>query len=477
MAKQKPQATLEQQIELFRDLLDKQRLVTQVTKRQSGTNSDVIDMLVHRQNLAELTRKLKTIHSADISDMLEAFPMGDRLQLWNIVKNEHGGEILLEVSDEVRSTLIKNTSETELLQILAPLGADDLSYIADDIPPDVLQQRQSALSAVERQWLHSSFDYREDEAGFWMSNEYVSITDKSKIADIEKQLRRVKTLPSHNNRIFITNNHGLLLGSISIHDVLLNEPETLVSEIMATDEPSFLATDDAIDVANAFERYDLVSAPVVNNRGKLIGRLTVDTIMDIIRDANNKEMLTMAGLKNDEDLFSPMTKSARNRIFWLIINLFTAFVASRIIGLFEPVMSHLIALAALMPVVASICGNTGNQTTALIIRGLAQGQVTKHNTWYLVRKELGIGFINGIALGLLVGIISFLFYQNIDLSLVMALAMLITMEIAALIGLSTPMMLHTLGKDPALGSSVILTATTDSVSFFIFLGLASLWLT
>jgi magnesium transporter len=256
----------------------------------------------------------------------------------------------------------------------------------------------------------------------------------------------------------------------------MSDPDKKANEIMVRDLVKFSPDDDASDASKAFERYDLVSAPVINQRGKIIGRLTVDDVMDYIREESSEDMLTMAGLRGEEDIFAPILSSARNRFTWLIINLFSAFIASRVIGLFENTIEQLVALAALMPIVASVGGNTGNQTTALIIRSLSQGQITAHNTWHLIRKELGIGAVNGLVLGLLVGLFALGLYQNYYLASVIAAAMLLELIFASFVGLSVPMLLKKFNKDPALGSSVILTACTDSVGFLIFLGLASVFL-
>ena len=245
---------------------------------------------------------------------------------------------------------------------------------------------------------------------------------------------------------------------------------------MAKEVVKFTPDDNASDASKAFERYDLISAPVINNRGKLIGRLTVDIVMDYIRDESVEDVLNMAGVKGEEDLFSPLFDSAKNRGPWLMVNLFTAFIASRVIGLFEDTIVQLVALAALMPIVASIAGNTGNQTTALIIRALSQGQITSENTWLLIKKEISVSMINGLVFGSIVGVFALVLYQDISLSIVIASAMLTTLMIAAIVGLAVPIFLEKAGRDPALGSSVILTAATDSMGFFIFLGLATIFL-
>jgi magnesium transporter len=260
---------------------------------------------------------------------------------------------------------------------------------------------------------------------------------------------------------------------LPVTTILRHRPEMLVADIMATDVVRFGPEDSARDAAQAFERYDLVSAPVLNERGKLAGRLTVNVMMDYVRERSSDELLKLAGLSREEDLFASIWGGARNRWAWLGLNLVTAFIASRVIGAFESSITQLVALAALMPIVASVGGNTGNQTTALVIRAIAMGQATTQNVLRMVRKELGIGLVNGVLLGIVVALFALVFYQNVALGTVIALAMLLNLLLAAFVGLAVPITLDRLGRDPALGSSVLLTAATDSMGFLIFLGLAT----
>jgi len=309
-----------------------------------------------------------------------------------------------------------------------------------------------------------------------MSNEMVVVYETDTLKEAAKKLRSLEELPIHNDTLFVVDRRGILRGILSLQSLLLNEPKRPIHEIMETDIILFSPQDAAAEASQAFERYDLVSAPVINERGKLVGRLTVDVVMDYIRDEATEDVLNMAGITAEEDLFAPVLKSARNRALWLAINLVAAFFISRIIGLFEATITQLVSLAVLMPIVASLGGNSGNQTAALIIRGMTLGQINTQNTAYLIRKELGVSTLNGFILGTVVGIFSFVFYKSMALALVIAVAMLLTLIVAAMLGLAVPIFLHRIGRDPALGASVITTATVDSVGFFIFLGLASLFL-
>ncbi|MBN4053141.1 magnesium transporter [bacterium AH-315-L15] len=468
---------LKENIAMVSELLNKQKLVEAIVHRSESGNQELVESLVHRQHLVTLQERFKKMHTGDIAHILEALPIEDRIIIWHQIKDRRGGDVLLEVSDSVRDNLIASLSPEDLLVALNQMDGDDLAYIADNIPPEVLSLRQETLTTEDQAWLRRSMAYEEDTVGLLMSNEMVIVNENDTLDQAAQQLRSLRELPIHNDTLFVVDSRGLLKGILNLQDILLNDPITPVHQLMLRDIIKFSHHDDAGESSQAFERYDLVSAPVVNERGKLIGRITVDVVMDYIRDETTEDLLNMAGISGKEDLFAPILNSAKNRGFWLFLNLFAAFFITRIIGLFEATISQLVSLAVLMPIVANIGGNIGNQTAALIIRGITLGQINSENTLYLVRKEMGISALNGIVIGMVVGLFSFILYENLPLSLVIAVAMLLTLVVAALLGLSVPLLLEKLGKDPALGSSVITTATVDSVGFFIFLGLASLFLT
>jgi len=268
----------------------------------------------------------------------------------------------------------------------------------------------------------------------------------------------------------------VLKGVLPIKRLLVNDPEKQVSEVMASDPVSFHPDGDAYEAAQAFERYDLISSPVVDKNGKLIGRLTIDEMVDLIREESETEVLNMAGLREEEDIFASVWRSLRNRWSWLAVNLITAFIASRVIGLFEGSIEKLVALAALMPIVAGIGGNSGNQTITMIVRAMALDQVSTGNTSRLMRKELGVALVNGLVWGGVIGVVSYLLYHSWSLGVVMTAAMTLNLLLAAFMGVLIPMTLVRLGRDPAMGSSVMITAMTDSGGFFIFLGLATVFL-
>jgi magnesium transporter len=291
-----------------------------------------------------------------------------------------------------------------------------------------------------------------------------------------RYLRRLGELPDQLDKLFVVDQDDAIIGVLPLKRLLTTDPEASVAAVMVEDFVKFYPEDEAHEAAQAFERYDLVMAPVVDVGGRLIGRLTVDAVLDYVRESADSDMLSMAGLKEEEDLFSSVWHAAKNRWMWLAINLCTAFIASRVIGTFEGSIEKLAALAALMPIIAGIGGNSGNQTITLIIRGLALGHITQANARRLVVKELGVALFNGLLWGSVVGVFAWLLYDNPALGGVMALAMLLNLIVAALAGIFIPMTLERVKRDPAIGSSVMLTFVTDSMGFFIFLGLATLLL-
>jgi len=467
---------LTENITLVQDLLNKQKLIENLVHQNSSPKQDIVESLVHRQHLAKLDSKLRRLHTADIAYILEILPVDDRLRVWELLVAERGGDVLLEVSESVRRSLIHSMSEQQLQTTLQQMDGDDLAYIAEDIPADLLQARLSSLSSEEQDWLKHAMEYDEDSVGYLMSNEMVVVRESDSLAQAEAHLRSLQTFPIHTDKLFVVDRRGILTGVLSLQAILLNNADSRIADVMAREVVKFTPDDNASDASRAFERYDLVSAPVINKRGKLIGRLTVDIVMDYIREESSEDVLNMAGVSAEEDLFASRWDSARNRGPWLLINLFTAFVASSVIGLFEHTILQLVALAALMPIVASVGGNTGNQTAALVIRALSQGQITRENSLQLLKKEISVSAVNGLLLGLVVAMFAMIFYRDIYLSLVIAGAMILTLVIAAILGLAVPVYLDKTGRDPALGSSVITTAATDSIGFFIFLGMASLFL-
>ena len=404
-------------------------------------------------------------------------PVQKRLVLWDLVKSENEGDILIEVSDSVRQTLIADMDSTELLAAAEQLETDEIADIAPDLPEEVLKDLLENLDIQNRERLQSALSYPEDSVGSLMEFEITTIREDLTLEVVLNYLRKIKKLPNHTDKLFVVDKDGLILGVLPLERIIVNAPTTIVKNIMAKEVVLFKPEDLADEASNAFERYDLVTAPVVDEKNKLVGRLTVEAVMDFIRQESDNEKFSMAGLREEEDIFSSIWKSVQNRWAWLAINLLTAFIASRVIGIFEGSIEKVVALAALMPIIASIGGNSGNQTTAMIVRALAIGQLTQSSIRSLLYKEISVALLNGLIWGSIVGLFAFYLYNNADLGFVMASAMVLNLILAAIMGVLMPLLMHRLGKDPAVGSSVLITAMTDSGGFFIFLGLATLVLT
>jgi magnesium transporter len=356
------------------------------------------------------------------------------------------------------------------------MDADEIADLAADLPPDVIAEVQKGLTDEERAQLIEAMGYPEGTVGAIMDFEMVRVRDDVSLEVVLRYLRRWDELPAQTDKLFVINQDNLLTGVLPLHWLLVNSPEKMVSEVMAPDVNTFHPVDDAYEVAQAFERYDLVTAPVVDERGHLIGRITIDAMVDVIREEGESEALSRGGLREEEDIFASVWASLKNRWSWLAINLVTAFIASRVIGLFENSIERLVALAALMPIVAGIGGNSGNQTITMIVRALALNQITAESAKRLWRKELTVSLVNGLIWGGVIGLVAWLLYDSLSLGLVMTAAMTLNLLLAAFAGVGIPVLMTKFGRDPALGSSVLITAMTDSGGFFIFLGLATIFL-
>jgi magnesium transporter len=334
----------------------------------------------------------------------------------------------------------------------------------------------ASLGQRQRERVQSALSYPEDQVGALMDFEMLTIREDVTLEVVLRYLRRFEELPEQTDKLFVINHENVLTGVLPLNWVLLHQPEKMVGEVMARDVNTFAPGDDANEAAEAFERYDLISAPVVDAVGRLIGRLTIDVMVDYIRESSEQEALDRAGLREEEDIFASVWASVRNRWAWLAINLGTAFVASRVISAFEGAIEQLVVLATLLPIVAGIGGNSGNQTITMIVRALALKEVGVRQAGRLWRKELGVAVVNGLVWGGVMGIIIGAIYHDVGLGVLMVAAMTLNLLLGAFMGVAIPMTMTRFGRDPALGSSVLITACTDSGGFFIVLGLATLFL-
>ncbi len=474
--KQEKRPGTETQLEQVVELLHRHELVENLVHRQASARQDLVETLVHRQHLNELQQLLDRLHPADIAYILEALPLEQRLVVWDLVKAERDGEILLETSDAVRETLIAHMDEDELVAATGQLDTDEIADLAPDLPREVILDVFKSLSTEEREQLRSAMSYPEEAVGALMDFEMIEVREDVTLEVVLRYLRRLDQLPDHTDQLFVVDREERLQGLLPVNRLLVSDPEALVADVMTREYTSFMPGQDAHEAASAFERYDLVSAPVIDGDGCLVGRMTVNAVVDYIREATDTETLAAGGLAEDEDLFASVWKSVRNRWAWLAVNLVTAFLASRVIGVFEDSIAQLVALAALMPIIAGIGGNSGNQTTTMIVRAMALGQITRDNARTLFVKEISVSALNGLIWGSIVGLFAFLIYHNWQLGLVMTGAMTLNLLLAAVMGVVIPLTMEKFGRDPAIGSSVMITAITDSGGFFIFLGLATLFL-
>ena len=468
---------VQQHLREVQELLARHRLVENLIHRQEMPRHDLVESLVHKQHVASLQERLDSLHPADIAFILEALPLADRRFVWDLVKAERDGEILIEVSDAIRESLIEAMDPAELRAAAQSLDADELADLVPDLPAQVVDDVFQSLDLTEREQLRAAMSYPQDSVGALMNFDLVSVREDVSLEAVLRYLRRFETLPDHTDALYVVDREANLRGLLSLEALLINDPERTVGEVMIRDGViRFEPRDDAGEAAQAFERYDLISAPVVDAQGRVVGRLTVDDVVDFIREESEAELLARAGLRGGEDVFASVWDSVRNRWSWLAINLVTAFIASRVIGLFEGSIEKLVALAALMPIVAGIGGNSGNQTITMIVRASATGQVSQDAFTRLLRKELGVATVNGLLWGGLLGVLAWVLYGNPWLGLVMTAAMTLNLLLAATAGVAIPMLRLRLGRDPALGGSVMITALTDAGGFFIFLSLATLFL-
>ncbi len=419
---------------------------------------------------------LVNLHASEIADLLESFPHGPREILWELVDPDDHGEVLTQVNDEVRAGLIDEMETHDLVAATEGLDTDDLADIITDFPAMVSREVLRAMDKQDRQRLEAVLHYPEDTAGGLMNVDVVTVRADVTLDVVMRYLRMRGELPKNTDKLFVVDRNDHYRGALELTQILTNEPEQLVAAVMDRDIPGIPATLPDDEVAKQFENLDLVSAAVVTDDNALLGRITIDDVVDVIREDADHSLLSMAGLDEEDDTFAPVLKSARRRAVWLGINLFTAFLASWVIGNFQATIEQVVALAVLMPIVASMGGIAGSQTLIIVIRGLALGQIGSTNARWLMYKELAVAVLNGVGWAIVVAVISALWFQNNNIGLIIAAALIINLMCAALAGLSIPFILKRMNIDPALAGSVILTTVTDVVGFLVFLGLGTIFL-
>lgn len=427
--------------------------------------------------LTQTKLQINELHPAEIANLLESLPLQNRRIIWGLVNPELTGDILVEVNDEVRLGLIEQTDDKNLISAAVSLETDDLADIFEDLPQAVLHEVVRSMSNQDRRRLQSVMSYDEDSAGGLMNLDMVSIRPNVNLDVVLRYLRQRGNLPDNTDKLFVVDRNDRYLGVLNISDLITSSSKKPVVEVMETEEKALSPTLSANEVALFFEDYNLVSAPVVDDNNRLLGRITVDDVVDVIRDEADRSILSIAGLDEDDDMFAPVTRSAKRRAVWLGINLFTAFLASWVIGLFTATIEQIVALAVLMPIVASMGGIAGSQTLMLVIRGIALNQIGDTNSRWLLWKELAVGALNGVVWAVVVALITAAWFNSQSLGLLIGAALIINLSFAALAGATIPLTLKRMNIDPAIAGGVILTTVTDIIGFLSFLGLATIFLT
>ena len=425
---------------------------------------------------SQIRKLLSNLHSAEIADLLESFPHGPREILWGLVQPDDHGETLVHLNDEVRAGLIDAMNTDDLIAATEGLDADDLADLIKDLPGAVIQEILHSMDKQNRDRLVSVLYYPEDTAGGLMNVDTVTVRADVTLDVVLRYLRLHIDIPDNTDNLIVVDRNDNYKGILPLSRLLTNDPELLVAEIMNGETAAISATMEDTEVARLFETHDLVSAPVISEEGKLLGRITIDDVVDVIREDADHSLLRLAGLDEEDDTFAPVVKSARRRAVWLGINLFTALLASWVIGLFQATLEQVVALAVLMPIVASMGGIAGSQTLIIVIRGMALGQIGHTNARWLMYKELAVSALNGVGWAVVVAVIAASWFHDQTIGIIIGAALIINLIFAAVAGLSIPFLLQTMNVDPAHAGTVLLTTVTDIVGFMVFLGLGTIFL-
>jgi magnesium transporter len=436
----------------------------------------ILASALERGTIANVRSMLNGLHPAEIAHLLESMPQPQRRLLWDLVDPELDGDILIHVNDELRASLIMEMDPDELVAATEGLEPDDLADIIGDLPDVVISEVLQSMDEQNRQRLESIMSYPDDTAGGLMNTDTITIRPDVTIDVVLRYLRRHGAVPDMTDNLFVVDRKDRYLGQLPLTVLLTQQPGVSVAEVMSRETAGIAASMKVGEVASMFEHRDLISAPVIDDSQRLLGRITIDDVVDVIRDQTEHTMMSMAGLDQRDDMFAPVFVSARQRSVWLGINLLTALLASWVIGLFENTLNQIVILAVLMPIVASMGGIAGSQTLTLVIRGIALGYIGGSNARQLLYKELAVSLLNGLLWALIVAVVVVAWFGNTQIGFVIAVAIIINLLCAAFAGATIPMLLRRLGADPALGGSVMLTTVTDVVGFVVFLGLATFFL-
>ena len=445
---------------------------------EENTRQSTVSQIKHliasrsRQEIQSLLYELKP---QDLADVLESSPPAQRTMLWELLDESQQSEIIRHVDEDVVLSLLSDKSGEQIATVLEQTDDDDTADILQQLPADLIQKVLIAMDVQDRSRVENLLAYPEDTAGGMMDTDTISVRPQVSLYVVFRYLRRHSELPSMTDSIFVVNSRDAFVGVLPLSSLLVSNPMLTVGEIMVTEIEAIPADMSEHDVAAKFERYDLVSAPVIDQDNKLLGRITIDDVVDVIIDEADHSILGMAGLNEDSDIFAPIVKTAKSRAIWLGANLITAFIAASVIDIFKDTIEKVVALAVLMPIVASMGGVAGSQTLTLVIRNMAQDELFDNNLAWLTRREVAVGAINGCLWSLVVAVATSMFFNDINLGLIIAAALVINLLTAALSGALLPSFLRSIGIDPAIAGTVVLTTITDVVGFLSFLGLATIF--
>ena len=425
-------------------------------------------------SLNQIRRLLNEMSPSEIAHALESSPPKQRNILFSLLETEEEGDVLFELGEEIQQDLVSNISNEELVEAVKELELDEIVDILQNLPEERMKKILSNMSKVDRQRIEMGLVFPENTAGGLLNTDVISVRPNNSIKEVINYLRDQKELPESTDKIFVVNSKNYYLGELPISKIITTDPKMNVREIMDTDIPAIDVDLKDKDVATIFERNDLISSAVIDVNGQLIGRITIDDVVDVIREDADQNLLGMAGVA--EDTFAPPGRAAKSRVFWLAMNLVTAFIAASTINLFQDVIDKIVYLAVLMPIVASMGGVAATQTLTIVLRGLTLEQINTSNIRWLFKRELAVSIINGIVLSALVGISTYLWFQDLTIAILISSALVINLISSVMAGIVVPLILRRLNQDPAIGGSVVVTTVTDVVGFFSFLGLATIYL-
>ena len=426
-------------------------------------------------SLYQIRQMIKTLPTAGIAHLIESSPPKTRSVLWQLIDKDSEGEVIQYLNEDLQNDILSELNAEQVAELTEGLETDDLADILQQLPQQVTSQVLQAMGQQDRHRVETVLSYDEDTAGGLMNTDTITVRRNHTVELVLRYLRRHESIPEMTDNILVVNRDDELLGILPLREVLVSDPNTSVREVMREDIEAIPVDMEATQIAQLFEQHDWVSAPVVDNNKKLLGRITIDDVVDVIRDSTEHSLMSMAGLDEEDDTFAPIIKTAKRRALWLGVNLMTAVLASIVIYLFQDTIDQVVYLAVLMPIVANMGGVAGTQTLTLVIRSLALGHITPSNIRWLLTRELGVAVLNGALWAFVISLIAFMWYRDLLLSYIIASAMLINLVTAALAGAYLPLFLKRIKIDPALAGSVALTTVTDSIGFFAFLGLAQIF--